>query len=76
MKNSEGKEITGNDVEYYNSLAILHDIEKDEDSHTEEAYQEAKQIVDDVKYEIKRERESSYRQSHYPNAPEGSIWDY
>jgi len=68
--------ITINDPEYFDAQAILYDIKEDKDSHTEEEYQEAKSIVDEANYLHQEERESHYVTPHYPDAPEGSIWDY
>jgi len=65
--------ITINDPEYFDALVI---IQEDKNSHTEEELELAKSIVDEANYLHQEERESHYVTPHYPDAPEGSIWDY
>ena len=42
----------------------------------EDKYQEAKGIISDFNYFSRKEKESHYIAPHYPNAIEGSIFDY
>lgn len=63
MKNEEG---------YYEALEIIDNAEQ----YTKEEVENALTIKEECEYELQKERESHYVQPHYPDAPEGSIYDY
>ena len=69
------KEITINDEKYYDALSILEDYYNGKEVDMKDVTK-AKGIVNHAEFLSELERQNSYCKPHYPDAPEGSIWDY
>lgn len=70
------KEITVEDSEYFEACEIIFEFIEGSGAYSEKEYKEAKLIKENADWLHKKEVESHYVEPHYPNAPEGSIWDY
>jgi len=70
MKNA----IEVNSPEYLDACDIIHDPHIEE--LPEKIVKEARIIVREAEMLEESERRSQLTEPHYPDAPEGSIWDY